>query len=148
LSCNLDLRKEIKRGTSVYNGVFNLLVLQGARDWMTGDVPQYGDLDDHHIVPDAWGKKHIKDGLSSSILNRTPLTAESNRPVIKAQLPNEYLPELIKQSKDSPGNTRNAFYIGVCIRHPATQAFYGGRFRGLHRRAPAHHSGCNRESSY
>jgi hypothetical protein len=33
---NLDLRKEIKRGTSVYNGIFNLLVLQrGARldDW-------------------------------------------------------------------------------------------------------------------
>jgi len=27
---NLELRKEIKRGTSVYNGVFNLLVLQGA----------------------------------------------------------------------------------------------------------------------
>jgi hypothetical protein len=38
-------------GQSVYNGVFNLLVLQGARDWMTGDVPQYGDPDDHHIVP-------------------------------------------------------------------------------------------------
>jgi hypothetical protein len=34
---NLDLRKETKRGTSVYNGIFNLLVLQGARDWMTGD---------------------------------------------------------------------------------------------------------------
>ena len=65
---------------------------------MTGDVPQYGDLDDHHIVPDAWGKKHIKEGLSSSILNRTPLTAETNRHVIKARLPNEYLPELIKQS--------------------------------------------------
>ena len=95
---NLDLRKETKRGTSVYNGIFNLLVLQGARDWMTGDVPQYGDLDDHHIVPDSWGKKHIKDGFSSSILNRTPLTAETNRHVIKARLPNEYLPELIKQS--------------------------------------------------
>lgn len=44
---NLDLRKEIRRGTSVYNGIFNLLVLQGARDWTTGDVPQHGDLDDH-----------------------------------------------------------------------------------------------------
>ena len=44
---NLELRKEIKRGTSVYNGIFNLLVLQGARDWMTGNVPQHGDLDDH-----------------------------------------------------------------------------------------------------
>jgi hypothetical protein len=98
---NLDLRKETKRGTSVYNGIFNLLVLQGARDWMTGDVPQYGDLDDHHIVPDSWGKKHVKGGLSSSILNRTPLTANTNRQVIKARLPNSYLPELIQQSGEA-----------------------------------------------
>lgn len=95
---NLELRKETKRGTSVYNGIFNLLVLQGARDWMTGDVPQHGDLDDHHIVPDSWGKKHIKGGLNGSILNRTPLTADTNRHVIKDRLPNAYLPELIKQS--------------------------------------------------
>ena len=98
---NLDLRRETKRGTSVYNGIFNLLVLQGARDWMTGDVPQYGDLDDHHIVPDSWGKKHIKGGLSNSILNRTPLTADTNRHVIAARLPNAYLPELIKQSGEA-----------------------------------------------
>src|ERR1043165_5500443 len=32
----LDLRREVRRGTSVYNGVFNLLVLRGARDWMAG----------------------------------------------------------------------------------------------------------------
>jgi hypothetical protein len=98
---NLDLRKETKRGTSVYNGVFNLLVLQGARDWMTGDVPQHGDLDDHHIVPDAWCKKNIKGGLGNSILNRTPLTADTNRHVIKARLPNEYLPELIQQNGEA-----------------------------------------------
>jgi hypothetical protein len=95
---NLDVRKEVKRGTSVYNGIFNLLVLQGARDWTTGDVPQYGDLDDHHIVPDSWGKKHLKGGLGASILNRTPLTADTNRQVIRARLPNVYLPQMIKQS--------------------------------------------------
>jgi hypothetical protein len=95
---NLELRKEVKRGTSVYNGVFNLLILQGARDWMTGDVPQHDDLDDHHIVPDSWGKKNISGGLANSILNRTPLTADTNRHVIGSRLPNEYLPELIKQS--------------------------------------------------
>lgn len=98
---NLKLREETKRGTSVYNGIFNLLVLQGARDWMTGDVPQHGDLDDHHIVPDSWGKKHIKGGLIGSILNRTPLTADTNRNVIMARLPNAYLPELIKQNGES-----------------------------------------------
>ncbi len=98
---NLDLRRETKRGTSVYNGVFNLLVLQGARDWMTGDVPQHGDLDDHHIVPDSWGKKQMKGGLIGSILNRTPLTADTNRHVIKTRLPNAYLPELIEQNGES-----------------------------------------------
>lgn len=98
---NLDLRKETKRGSSVYNGVFNLLVLQGARDWMTGDVPQHGDLDDHHIVPAWWCKEKIKGGLGNSILNRTPLTADTNRHVINARLPNEYLPELIAQSGEA-----------------------------------------------
>ena len=98
---NLELRKETKRGTSVYNGIFNLLVLQGARDWMTGDVPQHGDLDDHHIVPASWGKKNLKDNLIGSILNRTPLTADTNRHVISDRLPNEYLPELIKQNGEN-----------------------------------------------
>jgi hypothetical protein len=98
---NLDLRKEVKRGTSVYNGIFNLLVLQGARDWVTGDVPQHGDLDDHHICPDSWSKKQIKAGLGNSILNRTPLSADTNRHVIKSRLPNIYLPEMIEQSGEA-----------------------------------------------
>ncbi len=92
---SLELRREVKRGTSVYNGVFNLLVLNGARDWMTSDIPQYGDLDDHHIVPKSWGKDNSLGNLVDSILNRTPLTSHTNRNVIKNRLPNEYLPELI-----------------------------------------------------
>lgn len=67
----LDLRRETKRGSSVYNGIFNLLVLRGARDWMTGNVPQYGDLDDHHIVPKSWGKDLGLGNVVDSILNRT-----------------------------------------------------------------------------
>jgi len=97
-SRRLDLRSETKKGNSVYNGIFNLYVLQGARDWVTGAAPRHDDLDDHHIVPDSWGKKNIKGDLIHSILNRTPLTQETNRHVISDRLPNEYLPELIKQS--------------------------------------------------
>ena len=97
----LELRNETKKGTSIYNGVFNLLVLQGARDWMTGNIPQHGDLDDHHIVPDSWGTKNIKGDLIHSILNRTPLTAETNRHVIAHRLPNEYLPELIEANGEN-----------------------------------------------
>ncbi|MFC2165398.1 DUF262 domain-containing protein [Acidobacteriota bacterium] len=94
---NLDLRKETKKGTSVYNGIFNLLVLQGARDWMTGCVPQHGDLDDHHIVPSSRASDGLKGINVHTILNRTPLTAATNRHVIGDRLPNEYLPELISR---------------------------------------------------
>lgn len=97
----LKLRSENKRGTSVYNGIFNLLVLQGARDWMSGNVPQHGDLDDHHIVPVAWGKKNLTGNAVHTILNRTPLTAETNRHVIKDRLPNQYLPEMIAESSQN-----------------------------------------------
>ena len=98
---SLDLRKQIKRGTSVYNGVFNLLIVCGARDWVTGRVPQYGDLDDHHIIPASWGAEHIKGGQINSILNRTPLTADTNRNVIRDRPPNEYLPEWIQANGEN-----------------------------------------------
>jgi hypothetical protein len=98
---SLDLRKETKPGSSVYNGIFNLLVLRGARDWMTGNVPQYGDLDDHHIVPKGWAKVQTLTTSIDTILNRTPLTADTNRKVISDRLPNAYLPELIKQNGES-----------------------------------------------
>jgi hypothetical protein len=98
----LDLRKEVKSGSSVYNGVFNLLVLRGARDWMTGNVPQYGDLDDHHVVPKDWGKDQEGLGnLIDTILNRTPLTADTNRNVIRNRLPNAYLPELVRENGET-----------------------------------------------
>jgi len=98
---SLDLRRETKRGSSVYNGIFNLLVVRGARDWMTGNVPQYDDLVDHHIVPKSWAKGHNLETSIDSILNRTPLTADTNRSVIGDRLPNEYLPKLIKQNGES-----------------------------------------------
>lgn len=98
---SLDLRREVRRGSSVYNGVFNLLVLRGARDWMTGNVPQYGDLDDHHIVPASWGTEHLTGNAIHTILNRTPLTADTNRRVIKDRLPNAYLREMIASSGET-----------------------------------------------
>jgi hypothetical protein len=91
---NLDLRAETRRGSSVYNGIFNLLVLQGARDWMKGTVPVAGDLDDHHIVPRSWTQANV-GAIGDSILNRTPLSEDTNRHVINDRLPNEYVPELI-----------------------------------------------------
>jgi hypothetical protein len=95
---DLELRKETRRGSSIYNGIFNLLVIHGARDWMTGNVPQYDDLDDHHIVPKSWGKTNGQAQLIDTILNRTPMTSDTNRNVIRDRLPNEYLPELMAKN--------------------------------------------------
>ena len=97
---DLDLRKEVRRGTSVYNGVFNLLVLNGARDWASGTVPEHDDLDDHHIIPASWGAKHLSGNVVHTIANRTPLTSQTNRHVIADRLPNDYLPELMERNGD------------------------------------------------
>jgi hypothetical protein len=95
---SLDLRKEQKRGTSIYNGIFNLFVIKGSKDWMTGNVPLPGELDDHHIIPAAKAEELGEGVPIHSILNRSPLTAQTNRNVIKDRWPNEYLPELIEQN--------------------------------------------------
>jgi len=138
---NIDLRKEIKRGTSVYNGIFNLLIIQGARDWMTGNVPQFGDLDDHHIIPASKASELGTGNLIHSILNRTPLTADTNRNVIHDRFPNEYLPELIKQNGE--GTVRAVLEshfispaaLAILLRDPFTaddyEAFISERQRTL-----------------
>jgi len=102
----LNLKNEIKKGTSVYNGIFNLLVLKEARDWMTGYIPQFGDLDDHHIVPQSWGKRNLNIQKSiHTILNRTPLTAQTNRNVIGDELPNKYIPKMFDGSSEDQVKT-------------------------------------------
>lgn len=98
---SIDLRREVRRGTSVYNGIFNLLVLRGARDWMTGNLPQHDDLDDHHIVPKSWNRDVSLATSIDTILNRTPLTGETNRNVIRDRLPNDYLPELVVENGEA-----------------------------------------------
>ena len=126
---NLDLRRETRRGTSVYNGIYNLLVLRGAQDWMTGAAPQYGDLDDHHIVPKSWSKERILDTSIDAILNRTPLTAETNRK-LNDRLPNEYLPELVEASGEvKVRKTLGSHFISqaafdILLRNPFTPSDY------------------------
>jgi hypothetical protein len=69
-------------------------------DWMTGNVPQPGELDDHHIVPKSWGTENLDGNLVDTILNRSPLTSETNRFIIRDRLPNEYLPQWIAKNTD------------------------------------------------
>ena len=92
---NLDLRWENRRGTATYNGIFSILMLNGAHDWITGDLPAHG-LFDHHIVPKSWGKGQNLVTSIDNILNRTPLTEKTYKSFIGDRLPNAYLPELMR----------------------------------------------------
>ena len=124
---SIEFRNEVKRGSSIYNGIFNLLVINGARDWTTGAIPLYGDLDDHHIVPKDWGNKNSIGNKIDTILNRTPLTSNTNRNVIRERLPNEYLPELIAANgEDLVRETLSSHFISaqafnILLRDPFTK---------------------------
>lgn len=91
---SLDFHRETRRGTSNYNGVINLIIMEGAKDWISGKAPHYEDIDDHHIIPKKWAKENYPNNNIDSVLNRTPLSSETNREVIADNLPNEYLPKL------------------------------------------------------
>lgn len=123
---SLDLRKETKRGSSVYNGLFNLIVIKGAKDWISGNVPQPDRLDDHHIVPASWDMQGLDSNLIHSILNRTPLSADTNRNVIGEQLPNKYLANMIAHNgEDAVRNILDSHFISakaqaILLRDPFT----------------------------
>lgn len=127
----LNLQEQRSRGTSLYNGVFNLLAIQGAKDWVSGNIPLPEELDDHHIIPAAWGNRNLKSKEVNTILNRTPLTAETNRVIIGDRLPNKYLPEWFASSgRDTVEGILKSHFISaeaieILLRDPFTPEDFG-----------------------
>lgn len=93
----IDLMNDNGKGSAIYNAIFNLFVINEARDWSTFDLPEYESLDDHHIVPYSVFKE-IAGPSINSILNRTPISADTNRRIIKARMPNEYIKEMLEHN--------------------------------------------------
>lgn len=91
---NLNLLELDSPSSAVYKGVFCLLARKGARDLSTWELPEYSVLDDHHLVPKSWGEKNAPH-LANSIANRTPLSDDTNRRILRDRLPNVYIAELI-----------------------------------------------------
>ncbi|OAV45809.1 DUF262 domain-containing protein [Lewinella sp. 4G2] len=96
----LNLIQQDVAGSAVYVAIFNLFIIDGARDWHTFDLPEYDALDDHHIVPKSWGKQNNIDRSINSVLNRTLITPDTNRKVLRDRLPNEYLAELLDANEN------------------------------------------------
>ena len=84
------------RRAAAYKGIYALQIAQGATDWVKNqqfDLQSHKDLatDIHHVFPQQWS---IDNGLDpaeyDSIINKTPLAAETNR-AIGGSAPSEYL---------------------------------------------------------
>ena len=92
----------VRAENSYYSGNQNLLVRQGCLDFMSGKpfdlMTTYTEpIDVHHIFPEKWCKaKEIEPRIYNSILNKTPLSAESNRS-IGGDAPSRYLLRIEKQ---------------------------------------------------
>ena len=95
----LDFINDNPKGSAIYNAIFNLFVINEARDWSTFELPEYDKLDDHHIVPNSAFKK-VAGSSINSILNRTPLSSKTNRHIIGARMPNVYLKEMFDNNNE------------------------------------------------
>lgn len=86
------IRTSASYASAVYSGVFCLLAIRKARDWKRGENIQLQELQDHHIVPKAYLKRHdlTRSVMVNSIANRTLISDETNNK-IKDKAPGEYL---------------------------------------------------------
>ncbi len=101
------LRSLRTRGSAAYKGLYALLLKGGALDWRTGSgmsVENYFDnaVDIHHVFPRAWCEQNgIKASDYNAILNKTPLTAKTNR-IIGGRAPSIYLARLAGSAETTP----------------------------------------------
>lgn len=123
----IDLVKEHPKGSAIYNAIFNLLIINEARDWSTFNLPEYESLDDHHIVPISLFKDIAGQSINS-ILNRTPLSPSTNRHIIRNRMPNEYIKEMF--DNNNPEKVFDVFKshlisktaVTILLRNPFTKS--------------------------
>ena len=92
------------RQSAAYKGLYALLLADGAKDWLSGSTISaitYFDesIDVHHNFPEDWCKKNDKRRRKyNSILNKTPLSARTNR-IIGGKAPSIYIQQLAKKAE-------------------------------------------------
>jgi hypothetical protein len=86
------IRGSASYASAVYSGIFCLLALRNARDWRRGEDIRLQELQDHHIFPQAYLKRHgiTKRVDVNTIVNRTLISNETNGK-IKDKAPANYL---------------------------------------------------------
>ena len=86
------VRGSASYASAVYSGIFCLLALRQARDWRRGEDIRLQELQDHHIFPKAFLKRHSvsKPATQNTIVNRTLISDETNGR-IKDKAPADYV---------------------------------------------------------
>lgn len=95
------------RNSAAYKGIMALIMKNGARDFISGEEMNLTyfideNIDIHHIFPkDYCMKENLgqEDFKWNSIINKTPLSAKSNR-MIGGKAPSEYLKNIEKNMED------------------------------------------------
>jgi hypothetical protein len=95
------------RLSAAYKGMNALLMAEGARDFISGKSFNHivffdEDVDIHHIFPQDWCKKQgIPSSVYDSVINKTPLSARTNR-AIGGVAPSEYISKLEAGTEKTP----------------------------------------------
>jgi hypothetical protein len=86
------IRDSASYASARYSGVFCLLALRNARDWRRGEDIRLQELQDHHIFPKAFLKRHdiTKRVDVNTVANRTLISNETNGK-IKDKAPGDYV---------------------------------------------------------
>jgi len=86
------VRGSASYASAVYSGVFCLLALRNARDWRRREAIQLQELQDHHVFPQAYLKRHdlTKKADLNTIANRTLISNETNAKILD-KAPGNYI---------------------------------------------------------
>ena len=124
------------RNSAAYKGIYALLLREGACDWMTGEessIQGYFDehIDIHHIFPQQWCRAHNIDATKcDSIVNKTPLTARTNRS-IGGGAPSEYLERINVPHSNLDGYLRTHLIDPTYLRTDDFDGFFAARRSAL-----------------
>ena len=134
------LRSLRTRSSAAYKAFHVLLMRHGCADFITGKTISgmtffHDKVDIHHVFPRAWCKKNnIPDDVFNSIVNKTPLSAASNR-FISGDAPSSYL-RRIEQRHNLPsevldGILRTHLIEPEHLRNDDFDAFFNARIEAL-----------------